>query len=260
MGIESTPSDDVSWCREHRTGLPPALASAGSPAAETPCAPSSCSGIELLRLCSSPGAFSFAPLPRLAVRAQSHRLDTETGWEHSLAQDTQTDRGTVPPSQPSAPGCAARWLLRGSSLGGWASREQLSHKPRAGYLILPESGGQEPGEATFTGCTWRVGQPVLCARPKACGHDFPGQQFSGTSSKSALGMDTGFPSHPHPFHLPDSFCPSSHLLLRFQTLMPFHYPYSFLVFPNSQIHFLTLTAPGKSFFLPFLILPEDARQ
>ena len=44
-----------------------------SPAAEIPSAPSSCSGIGLPRLCSSPDAVSSAPLPRLAVGAKSHR-------------------------------------------------------------------------------------------------------------------------------------------------------------------------------------------
>lgn len=43
-----------------------------SPAAEIPSAPSSCSGIGPLRLCSSPDAVSSAPLPRLAVGAKSH--------------------------------------------------------------------------------------------------------------------------------------------------------------------------------------------
>lgn len=42
-----------------------------SPAAETPCVPSSCSGTGPQPLCSSLGAFSCAPLPHLAARGQS---------------------------------------------------------------------------------------------------------------------------------------------------------------------------------------------
>lgn len=73
-----------------------------SPFAETPCVPSSCSGIWPRPLCSSLGAFSFALLPRLAVRAQSHGLDTTGGPGHSFPPDTWTDRGTDPPFAPTS--------------------------------------------------------------------------------------------------------------------------------------------------------------
>lgn len=75
---------------------------ARSPSAGTPCVPSSCSGIWPQRLCSSPDVFSFALLPRLAVRAQSHRLDTTGSPEHSFPAGTRTDRGTDPPCSPAS--------------------------------------------------------------------------------------------------------------------------------------------------------------
>jgi hypothetical protein len=125
-----------------------------SPSAETLCVPSSCSGIWLQRLCSFPGAFSFALLPRLAVRAQSHRLDTMGGTEHSFPPDTWTDRGTDPPFSPTSqqtPVTAESERSPGHRIllgaGGHPGEEPVSPEGRATWLSQ-NIWGWEPGQSS----------------------------------------------------------------------------------------------------------------
>lgn len=141
-----------------------------SPSAETPSAPSSCSGIWRRPLCSSLYAFSFSLLPRLAVRAQSHGLDTTGGPGHSSPPDTRTDAGTDPPyaptSQPTpraaemdrSPG-HRRLLLRA---GGYPGEEPVSSKGRATWLSR-SFWGWEPGQSTHQRQASPQGSGATCS-------------------------------------------------------------------------------------------------
>lgn len=126
------------------------------PAAETPSAPSFCYGSVPPRLCSSPGAFSFAPLPRLAVRAKSHRSDTEAGLEDT---DRQTDNPLPKPQLSSKQAPASSLAVR---LVRWTCFPDSPRTPGSrwtplGAVRAPRWAGslgsaraQEPGEVTHT--------------------------------------------------------------------------------------------------------------
>lgn len=120
-----------------------------SPAAGTPSAPSSCSGIGLPPLCSSPGAFSFAPLLHLAVRAQSRGLDIQAGLEHRFPPDTD-GRWTMSPAvrEPSLSASPLASLLVG--------RKRFPASPR---ILLEQVG--KPGRGR---CPRRAGPPGFCQR------------------------------------------------------------------------------------------------
>lgn len=115
----------------HRMGPGTLWPAACSPAAETLSAPSSCSGTGPPLLCSFPGAFSSAPLPRPAVRAESHWSEhrgpksqlpsNSAGWTSPLLG---TEAGTqVPCGVDTQPGhsrtSGGRWTHSLAAAGVW---------------------------------------------------------------------------------------------------------------------------------------------